>query len=70
MLQQARWLDEVRAALALPADVTLELMRRSIEAGAALSPHPACEKAMADLQQLLTVSERWEEKARICLQAR
>ena len=70
VLQQARWLDEVRAALADPSQVTLELMRKLIESGVGLSPHPACEKAMAELQKLLDISERWEEKARICLQAR
>ncbi len=50
--------------------VTLEVMRKLIESGVGLVPHPACEKAMAELQELLTISERWEEKARICLQAR
>ena len=45
-------------------------MRKLIESGVILAPHPAVERAMAELQELLTVSERWEEKARICLQAR
>lgn len=45
-------------------------MRKLIESGVGLAPHPACEKTMAELQDLLTVSERWEEKARVCLQAR
>ena len=53
-----------------PSSVTLESMRKLIESGVSLAPHPAVEKAMAELQELLTVSERWEEKARICLQAR
>lgn len=70
VLQQARWLDEVRATLAEPSKVTLDVMRKLIDSGVGLAPHPACEKAMAELQELLTVSERWEEKARICLQAR
>ena len=35
-----------------------------------LSPHNAVEKAMSELQELLTLSEKWEEKAKICLQAR
>ena len=70
VLQQARWLDEVRATLANPVTVTLDVMRKLIDSGVGLAPHPACEKAMAELQELLTVSERWEEKARICLQAR
>ena len=41
-----------------------------MESGVGLSPHPAVEKAMSELQELLTLSEKWEEKARICLQAR
>uniref|UniRef100_A0A672IUF3 [histone H3]-trimethyl-L-lysine(4) demethylase n=1 Tax=Salarias fasciatus TaxID=181472 RepID=A0A672IUF3_SALFA len=69
-LQQARWLDEVRITLAEPHRVTLELMKRLIDSGVGLAPHHAVEKAMAELQEILTVSERWEDKARACLQAR
>ncbi|KAJ8006852.1 hypothetical protein DPEC_G00111520 [Dallia pectoralis] len=69
-LQQARWLDEVRLALSEPHRVTLELMKRLIDSGVGLAPHHAVEKAMAELQEILTVSERWEDKARACLQAR
>ena len=70
MLQQAKWLDEVRNSLLEPENVTLDVMRKMMESGVGLAPHPAVEKAMAELQELLMVSERWEEKARICLQAR
>lgn len=71
VLQQAKWLDEVKLTLLEDQQqVTLESMRKLMEAGVGLAPHPAVEKAMAELQELLTVSERWEEKARICLQAR
>uniref|UniRef100_A0A665WT49 [histone H3]-trimethyl-L-lysine(4) demethylase n=1 Tax=Echeneis naucrates TaxID=173247 RepID=A0A665WT49_ECHNA len=66
-LQQARWLDEVRITLAEPHRVTLELMKRLIDSGVGLAPHHAVEKAMAELQEILTVSERWEDKARACL---
>uniref|UniRef100_A0A4W4H272 [histone H3]-trimethyl-L-lysine(4) demethylase n=1 Tax=Electrophorus electricus TaxID=8005 RepID=A0A4W4H272_ELEEL len=69
-LQQARWLDEVRLALQEPQRVTLELMKRLIDSGVGLAPHHAVEKAMGELQEILTVSERWEDKARACLQAR
>uniref|UniRef100_A0A8C4FAD5 [histone H3]-trimethyl-L-lysine(4) demethylase n=1 Tax=Dicentrarchus labrax TaxID=13489 RepID=A0A8C4FAD5_DICLA len=69
-LQQARWLDEVRVTLSEPHRVTLELMKRLIDSGVGLAPHHAVEKAMAELQEILTVSERWEDKARACLQAR
>ncbi|BFZ10485.1 hypothetical protein BsWGS_13524 [Bradybaena similaris] len=70
VLQQARWLDNIRMSMKDPNSVTLDMMRKLIESGVSLAPHPAVEKAMAELQELLTVSERWEEKARICLQAR
>ena len=60
----------MRVTLADPQRVTLEMMKRLIDSGVGLPPHPALEKAMADLQELLTVSERWEDKARACLQAR
>ncbi|XP_064606539.1 lysine-specific demethylase 5A-like isoform X1 [Liolophura sinensis] len=70
VLLQARWLDDVRLALSDPQNVTLDVMRKLLDSGVGLAPHPAVEKAMAELQQLLTISERWEEKARICLQAR
>ncbi|XP_028910355.1 lysine-specific demethylase 5A isoform X2 [Ornithorhynchus anatinus] len=69
-LQQARWLDEVRLTLADPQRVTLDVMKKLIDSGVGLAPHHAVEKAMAELQELLTVSERWEEKAKVCLQAR
>lgn len=69
-LQQARWLDEVRVTLSDPQRVTLDVMKKLIDSGVGLAPHHAVEKAMAELQELLTVSERWEEKAKVCLQAR
>ncbi|XP_030827948.1 lysine-specific demethylase 5A isoform X2 [Strongylocentrotus purpuratus] len=69
-LHQARWLDDVRATLALPTSVTLETLRKLIDSGVSLAPHQAIEKAMAELQELLTVSERWEEKAKLCLVAK
>ncbi|XP_022082641.1 lysine-specific demethylase 5A-like [Acanthaster planci] len=69
-LSQALWLDEVRATLQIPNSVTLDTLRKLIDSGVSLVPHPAVEKAMAELQELLTVSERWEEKAKICLQAK
>lgn len=69
-MHQARWLDEVKYTTQDSHNLTLEVMRKLIESGVGLAPHPAVEKAMAELQELLTISERWEEKARLCLQAR
>lgn len=69
-LQQTRWLEEVRNSLIDPSEVTLEVLRKLLDKGVNLPPHPTVEKAMAELQELLTVGERWEEKAKVCLQAR
>uniref|UniRef100_A0A4W6EE35 [histone H3]-trimethyl-L-lysine(4) demethylase n=1 Tax=Lates calcarifer TaxID=8187 RepID=A0A4W6EE35_LATCA len=69
-LEQARWLEAVQQASAQPATLTLETMRRLIDQGVGLSPHPSVEKAMARLQELLTVSEHWEDKASSLLKAR
>ncbi|XP_049273209.1 lysine-specific demethylase 5A isoform X1 [Rhipicephalus sanguineus] len=84
-VQQAQWLEEVQAtllpraqseaqpeALAQQAErdpPTLEELRRLLEAGVAIPPHPVSERALAELQGLLTASERWEERAKTCLQA-
>uniref|UniRef100_A0A3B4T6N1 [histone H3]-trimethyl-L-lysine(4) demethylase n=1 Tax=Seriola dumerili TaxID=41447 RepID=A0A3B4T6N1_SERDU len=69
-LEQARWLEAVQQASTQPATLTLETMRRLIDQGVGLSPHPSVEKAMARLQELLTVSEHWEDKASSLLKAR
>ncbi|XP_039631677.1 lysine-specific demethylase 5C isoform X2 [Polypterus senegalus] len=69
--EQAHWLSEVTQALtSSESQVTLEVMRSLMEAGCNIPQSSAVEKAMAELQELLTISERWEEKAQICLEAR
>ncbi|KAM9751582.1 lysine-specific demethylase 5B-B isoform 1-T1 [Menidia menidia] len=69
-LEQARWLEGVQQASAQPATLTLETMRRLIDQGVGLEPHPSVEKAMARLQEQLTMSEQWEDKASNLLKAR
>lgn len=69
-LEQARWLEAVRGAGAQPASLSLDAMRRLIDQGVGLPPHASVEKAMARLQELLTVSEHWEDQARSLLKAR
>ena len=69
-LEQARWLEGVQQAGSQPATLSLDTMRRLIDQGVGLAPHPSVEKAMARLQELLTVSEHWEEKTSSLLKAR
>ncbi|XP_029429131.1 lysine-specific demethylase 5B isoform X3 [Rhinatrema bivittatum] len=69
-LEQARWLEDVQQACFDPNSLTLDNMRRLIDLGVGLVPHAAVEKAMARLQELLTVSEHWDDKARSLIKAR
>ncbi|XP_014667621.1 PREDICTED: lysine-specific demethylase 5B-like [Priapulus caudatus] len=78
-LQQACWLEEVGEAMPAGAAAgsdqrddrpSLNSLRRLIDAGVNQAPHPAVERAMARLQQLLTVGEAWEERASAALRAR
>lgn len=47
--------------------LTLEGIRKLLAEGLALPPSPAIERLMAELQEILTKMERWEEKANHCL---
>ncbi|MEE6493117.1 hypothetical protein FKM82_016745 [Ascaphus truei] len=69
-LEQARWLEEKQQACQEPGMLTLDAMRRLIDLGVGLTPHPSVEKAMAKLQELLTMSEHWDDKCRSLLRAR
>ncbi|XP_019369374.1 PREDICTED: lysine-specific demethylase 5B isoform X1 [Gavialis gangeticus] len=69
-LEQARWLEDVQQACADQSSLTLDDMRRLIDSGVGLAPYPAVEKAMAKLQELLTISEHWDDKARNLIKAR
>uniref|UniRef100_A0A8C3PCA2 Lysine demethylase 5B n=1 Tax=Chrysemys picta bellii TaxID=8478 RepID=A0A8C3PCA2_CHRPI len=69
-LEQARWLEDVQQACLDQSSLTLDYMRRLIDSGVGLTPHSAIEKAMAKLQELLTVSEHWDDKARNLIKAR
>ncbi|XP_076331157.1 lysine-specific demethylase 5A-like isoform X4 [Tachypleus tridentatus] len=69
-LLQAHWLEEMKSTLANPVEVTLDILRKLLDSGVNLPSHPSIEKSMAQLQELLTVGERWEEKAKLCLQTK
>ncbi|RXN18439.1 lysine-specific demethylase 5B-B-like isoform X2 [Labeo rohita] len=72
-LEQARWLAGVQQAenpVSNPCGLSLDSMRRMIDRGVGLTPHPSTERTMARLQELLTISEELEEKAQALLKAR
>ncbi|XP_034388918.1 lysine (K)-specific demethylase 5Ba [Cyclopterus lumpus] len=69
-LEQARWLEAVQQASSRPESLCLDTMRRLIDQGVGLAPHSSVERAMARLQELLTVSEQWEERALSHMEAR
>ncbi|CAJ0946692.1 unnamed protein product [Ranitomeya imitator] len=69
-LEQARWLEEQQQACQDPGTLTIDVMRRLIDLGVGLAPHTTVEKAMAKLQELLTMSEQWDDKCKSLLKAR
>ncbi|XP_045649760.1 lysine-specific demethylase 5D isoform X6 [Ursus americanus] len=70
-VEQAQWLDEVKQALAPSAQRgSLVIMQELLVTGAKIASSPSVDKARAELQELLTIAERWEEKAHFCLEAR
>lgn len=72
--EQGHWLTEVRRTLGTEGgerqEVTLAVLRNLMEAGCNVPQSVSVETAMAELQELLTIAERWEEKAQICLEQR
>uniref|UniRef100_A0A3Q3JXQ1 [histone H3]-trimethyl-L-lysine(4) demethylase n=1 Tax=Monopterus albus TaxID=43700 RepID=A0A3Q3JXQ1_MONAL len=72
--EQGHWLAEVRRTLGAEEverrEVTLDVLRNLMETGCNVPQSVSVETAMAELQELLTIAERWEEKAQICLEQR
>ncbi|XP_039864286.1 lysine-specific demethylase 5C isoform X2 [Simochromis diagramma] len=72
--EQGHWLAKVRCTLGTEEgerqEVTLDVLRTLMEAGCNVPQSVSVETAMAELQELLTIAERWEEKAQICLEQR
>lgn len=70
-VEQAQWLDEVKQALAPSCQKgSLVIMQGLLVTGAKVASSPSVDKARAELQELLTIAKRWEEKAHFCLEAR
>uniref|UniRef100_A0A8C0WD00 [histone H3]-trimethyl-L-lysine(4) demethylase n=1 Tax=Castor canadensis TaxID=51338 RepID=A0A8C0WD00_CASCN len=69
-MEQAQWLDEVKQALAPSSQRgSLVIMQGLLVMGAKISSSASVDKARAELQELLTIAECWEEKAHFCLEA-
>ncbi|XP_052027969.1 lysine-specific demethylase 5D isoform X4 [Apodemus sylvaticus] len=70
LLEQAKWLDQVKQALAPSGQRhSLVIMKKLLVMGTKVASSPSVNKARAELQELLTIAERWEEKAHLCLEA-
>ena len=65
-----KWFEHVRQLTNNRELITLESLRKLLTSAVSLPPHPLVEKSMAELQNLLTDMERFEEKAKLCLQAK
>lgn len=63
-------MEKVQNATDEDENMSLDVMRDLLNESVNLAPHAAVEKALAELQQLHTISERLEDRARQMLQAR
>ncbi|KAG8554654.1 hypothetical protein GDO81_003858 [Engystomops pustulosus] len=69
-MRQGQWLSRVREALVAGRSGTLEEMRTLLKEAGEVAESPAVEKARSELQELIAIALRWEEKAQMCLEAR
>uniref|UniRef100_A0AAV3A525 [histone H3]-trimethyl-L-lysine(4) demethylase n=1 Tax=Pyxicephalus adspersus TaxID=30357 RepID=A0AAV3A525_PYXAD len=69
-MRQGGWLSRVRAALVSGRSGTLQELRALLQDAVEVAESPAVEKARSELQELITIALRWEEKAQMCLEAR
>ncbi|XP_073447057.1 lysine-specific demethylase 5C isoform X1 [Dendrobates tinctorius] len=69
-LRQGQWLSRVRAALVAGRSGTLQEMRSLLLEAGEVAESPAVDKARSELQELISIAVRWEEKAQMCLEAR
>lgn len=69
-MRQGEWLSRVRAALVAGRSGTLQELRSLLQEAVEVAESPAVEKARSELQELITIALRWEEKAKMCLEAR
>lgn len=70
LLSQSRWLDKVRQTLSEEDRPSLDSVYDLMEQARSLAPHPAVERYLADLHELVSNGEKSEEKATQCLEAR
>ncbi|CAH7488179.1 Kdm5d [Phodopus roborovskii] len=71
MVEQAQWLNQVKQALSSSSQrLSLVIMKKLLVTGAKVPSSPSVNKARAELQELLTIAESWEEKAHFCLEVR
>ncbi|KAM4664592.1 lysine-specific demethylase 5C isoform 2-T2 [Discoglossus pictus] len=69
-LRQGQWLQRMRATLGTGKPGTLQEMRSLLLEAGKVAGSPAVEKARSELQELIAIALRWEEKAKMCLEAR
>ncbi|XP_068104060.1 lysine-specific demethylase 5C [Hyperolius riggenbachi] len=69
-LHQGEWVSRVQAALVAGRSGTLQELRSLLKDAIAVAESPEVVKARSELQELISIALRWEEKAQMCLEAR
>ncbi|KAK2585208.1 hypothetical protein KPH14_009914 [Odynerus spinipes] len=69
-LVQVQWLEEVKSLKEDPKSIGREDLARLIEKGMTIPPHFKIENTLSELQTLMIAIDKWEEKAKVYLNAR
>lgn len=69
-LKAAKWLKRIEEILNQDEPISLDVIRSCVDQGIGLRKKQASEKPLSRLKELLYAADRWEEKAKLCLQAK
>jgi len=69
-LKAAKWLEHISEVLNQTDPISLDVIRGCVDQGIGLRKKQASEKPLSRLKELLYAADRWEEKAKLCLQAK
>ncbi|XP_047123479.1 lysine-specific demethylase 5A isoform X1 [Hydra vulgaris] len=69
-LKASKWLGEIVQLLNQEEPVSLDVMRTCVDQGIGLKKKPVSIEPLSRLKELLFSADRWEEKAKLCLQAK
>lgn len=69
-LEQMRWLEDVKLIREDNEQMTIEAIKELQDNSTTLTPFPQLDDHLLELQTLLAKMQKWEESAKMCLEAK